>query len=136
MINANDAFSVDWTNPTTHMLAGRDLGIQEAQDEIAAKDKEIERLQDEVVELNRLDDASDLPSFTASLTAADALAKKLEENLLFSDHRRDGWRCSVCEGLIEPFSDQKFSDQTATGHTNTCEFSAYTATRKGDTDES
>jgi len=34
MIDANDAFTLDWTNPTTHMVAGRDAGHADCQAEI------------------------------------------------------------------------------------------------------
>jgi len=51
MIDANDAMTIDWMNPTAHMLAGRDAGKEESEDRICELEQEITQLRARIAEL-------------------------------------------------------------------------------------
>ena len=44
MIDANDAMMIDWTNPTAHMLAGRDAGLSVYEEQVSELQAENQRL--------------------------------------------------------------------------------------------
>ena len=58
MIDANNAFTVDWLNPTTHMLAGQEAGredmqprVDELESALAASQKRVEELEAGLTEI-------------------------------------------------------------------------------------